>query len=154
MSHSCERRWVSSIQARAVLKDRLHHAFEHGIENHAGFLGVAVGEQLHRALEVGKQHGDLLAFAFERGLGGEDLLGEVLGGITRWRSELLRRRGGHADGMRALGTEFRGGRDERAAVRTGPLEGRGAFLAELSTSAVIVVAAGALHDGAVRLCRK
>ena len=29
-------------------------------------LDVAVGEELHRALEVGEEHGDLLALAFER----------------------------------------------------------------------------------------
>ena len=35
----------------------------------------------HRALEVGEEHGDLLALAFEGALGGEDLLGKVLGGV-------------------------------------------------------------------------
>jgi hypothetical protein len=43
--------------------DGLHHAFEHGIEKLARLLGIAVGEQLHRALEVGEQNGDLLALA-------------------------------------------------------------------------------------------
>ena len=56
----------------------LHHALEDRVEELARLLGIAVGEQLHRALEVGEQHRDLLALAFERGLGGEDLLGEVL----------------------------------------------------------------------------
>ena len=32
-----------------------------------------------RALEVGKEHGDLLALAFERAAGADDPLGEVLG---------------------------------------------------------------------------
>ena len=39
-----------------------------GIEELPGLLGVAVGQQLHRALEVGKEHGDLLAFAFQGSL--------------------------------------------------------------------------------------
>ena len=43
----------------------LHHALEHGVEELARLLGVAVGEQLHRALEVGEEHGDLLALAFQ-----------------------------------------------------------------------------------------
>jgi hypothetical protein len=48
--------------------DRLHHELEHRIENLARFLGIAVGEQLHRAFEVGEQDGHLLAFAFQRRL--------------------------------------------------------------------------------------
>ena len=69
------------VDGALVAVDRLHHVLEHGVEELARLLGVAVGEQLHRALEVGEEHGDLLALAFERGLGGEDLLGEMLGGV-------------------------------------------------------------------------
>jgi hypothetical protein len=52
-----------------------HQAFEHRVENCTRLLGVAVGEQLHGALQIGKQHGDLLALAFEGGFGGENFLG-------------------------------------------------------------------------------
>ena len=45
------------------------------------FLGVAVGQELHGALQVGKEHRDLLAFAFEGTAGGEDLLRQVGGGV-------------------------------------------------------------------------
>ena len=69
------------IDGALVTVHGLHHVLEHGVEKLARLLGVAVGEQLHRALEVGEQHGDLLALAFEGGLRGEDLLGEVLGGV-------------------------------------------------------------------------
>jgi hypothetical protein len=54
---------------------------EHGIKKFAGLLGIAVGEKFHRALEVGEEDRHLLALTFERCLGGEDLLGEVLGGV-------------------------------------------------------------------------
>jgi hypothetical protein len=56
--------------------------FEDQIEYLAGLLGVAVGEQLHRALEVSEEDRDLLALALQRGLGREDLLGEVLGRVA------------------------------------------------------------------------
>ena len=69
------------VHGALVAVDGLHHVLEHGIEELARLLGIAVGEQLHRALEVGEEHGDLLALALERRLGGEDLLGEVLGGV-------------------------------------------------------------------------
>jgi len=67
--------------------DRLHHPFKDGIEDLARLLGITVGEQLHRALEVGEKDGHLLALAFERGLGSEDLLGEVLGSVGLGRCE-------------------------------------------------------------------
>jgi hypothetical protein len=54
---------------------RVHHQREDGIEELARVLGVPVGEQCHGAFQVGKEHGDLLALAFEGGLGGEDFLG-------------------------------------------------------------------------------
>jgi hypothetical protein len=41
--------------------------------------------QLHGALQIGEEHRDLLALAFESGLGDEDLLGQVLGGVGRGR---------------------------------------------------------------------
>jgi hypothetical protein len=63
--------------------DSLHHAFEDRIEDLPRLFGIAVREQLHRALEVGEQHGDLLALSFEGGLGGDDFLSEVLCGVGR-----------------------------------------------------------------------
>jgi len=47
---------------------------------------VAIGEQLHRPLEIGEEHGHLLALTFQRGFRGEDPFGEML------RSVGLRRR--------------------------------------------------------------
>jgi hypothetical protein len=61
---------------------RVHHPLEHWIEDLTRLLGIAVGEQLHRAFEVSKQHCDLFALAFEGRLGGENLLGEVHGRIV------------------------------------------------------------------------
>ena len=69
----------------------LHHAFQHGIEELPGLLRVTVGEEFHGALEVGKQHGDLLALAFEGAAGGENLLGEIGGGVGERRLRRCRR---------------------------------------------------------------
>jgi hypothetical protein len=66
------------VDGALVPVNGLHHAFEDRIEQLARLLGVAVGKQFHRALEVGEEHGHLLALAFQRGLRGEDSLGEVL----------------------------------------------------------------------------
>ena len=47
---------------------RFHHPFENRVEKLPRLLGIAVGEQLHRALQVGEEYGDLLALAFQGGL--------------------------------------------------------------------------------------
>ena len=60
-----------------------HHALEHRVEELPGLLGIAVGQQFHRALEVGKQHRDLLALAFQGAAGGQDLLGQIGRGVGR-----------------------------------------------------------------------
>jgi hypothetical protein len=67
--------------------DGLHHALEDGVEELARLFGIAVGEELHGALEVGEEDGDLLALAFQSGFGGEDLFGQVLGGVLLWGGE-------------------------------------------------------------------
>ena len=48
-----------------VAVDGVHHALEDGVEELPGLLGVAVPDQLGRALDIGEQDGDLLALAFE-----------------------------------------------------------------------------------------
>ena len=80
------------VHRALVAVDRLHHALEHGVEQLARLLGIAVSEKLHRALEIREEDGHLLALALQCGLGGEDLLGEVLRRI-RVRSGELRGRG-------------------------------------------------------------
>ena len=69
------------VDGALVAVDGLHHPLEDRVEELARLLGVTVGEQLHRALEVGEEDRDLLALALQGGLRGEDLLGEVLRGV-------------------------------------------------------------------------
>ena len=58
-----------------------HHALEDRIEELARLLRVAIGQQLHRAFEIGKEDRYLLAFPFEGALGGQDLLCQICGRI-------------------------------------------------------------------------
>jgi hypothetical protein len=53
------------IDRALVAMHRRHHAFQDGIEELPGLFRVAVGQQFHGAFEIGKQHGDLLALAFQ-----------------------------------------------------------------------------------------
>ena len=55
------------IDRALIAVDGVHHAVQGRIEQLPGVLGVAVRQEFHRAFEVGKQHGDLLALAFEGG---------------------------------------------------------------------------------------
>ena len=54
------------VHGALVVMDRLHHPLERRVEELAGLLGISIRQQLHRALEVGEEDGDLLALAFER----------------------------------------------------------------------------------------
>jgi hypothetical protein len=56
----------------------LHHVLKDRVEDLARFLGIAIGEELHRALEVGEEHGDLLALALESGFRGQNAFRKVL----------------------------------------------------------------------------
>ena len=67
------------------------------VEERLGRFGVEVADQLRRALEVGKQHGDLLALAFQGAFGGEDLLRQIGWGVREWC--------GSGDSMGAEGDE-------------------------------------------------
>jgi hypothetical protein len=62
----------------------LHHPLEHGVEELSRVLWITVGEQLHRALEVGEEDGDLLTLALERALRGQNLLGEMPRRVGLW----------------------------------------------------------------------
>ena len=95
------------VDGAFVVMDGFHHPLEHGVKDLARFLGVTVGEQLHRTLEVSEEHGHLLALALKRGLRSQDPLGEVLGGVT----------GGNWAGR------SRAPRQSRAARATEPLAG-------------------------------
>jgi hypothetical protein len=87
--------YTASDRGALVVMDGFHHLLQDRIENPARLFSVAVGKQLHRALEVGEQHSHLLALAFEGRLGGEDAFGKVLGGVGVRGAEtrLGRRRG-------------------------------------------------------------
>jgi hypothetical protein len=85
--------------------DSFHHQLEDGIQDLARLLRIAVGQQLHRAFEVGKEDGDLFAFSLQRRSGRQDLLGEVLGGIAVRRPQRGARAGGNgmSTGVAELG---------------------------------------------------
>ena len=65
------------VDRALVLMDGRHHALQHRVEEVAGLLRVAVGQQLHQGLQVGEQDGDLLALACQGGAGRENLFGQV-----------------------------------------------------------------------------
>jgi len=124
----------------------VHHVVEHRVEDLPGFLGIAVGQELHRALEIGEEDRHLLPFTFERALGGEDPLGEVLGGIGVWREEAGRL--GWFQRSRTLSAEFVAGRIGRPARRADGLERRRALPAEAHAHRVLSLAPKTFHGAA------
>jgi hypothetical protein len=134
------------IDGALIAVNRLHHAFEDGVEEFARLLGVAVGEQLHRALEVGEENRDLLPLAFEGDLGGEDPLGEVLGGVAIRGGEFRCRCAWAQEGA-ALPTELLRGSIRRLAGRTDGCKACPTVPAEFQASGVLAFATGTPHAG-------
>src|SRR4029453_496053 len=99
------------------------------------FFGITVPEQLHRAFEVCEEHRDLLAFAFERGLGGEDLLRGVPGRVGVRRGEA--RLSGLGERRGALAAELVRRRVGGSARRADGGERRGALAAESRSGGVL-----------------
>ncbi len=81
----------------------VHHVVQGRVQELLGRFGVEVADQLGGAFEVGKQHGDLLALAFQGAAGGEDFLGEIGRGVGQRRPVLVAG-GGPRAGTRSLGT--------------------------------------------------
>ncbi len=80
------------VDRALVAMDRLHHRLDHGVEELARLLGIAVGQELEGALHVGEEHGDLLALVRERAARGADPFGEVARRIDVRRGEARRGR--------------------------------------------------------------
>src|SRR6266542_705206 len=120
-----------------------HHVLDHSVKKFARFFGITVGEQLHRAFHIGKQHRDLLAFSFERTFRVENLFGEVFW-CVHFRSDKTGR-DRSADWMRALGAELCSCGKLIAAVRAGARQRRRAFFAELRLRSVLKLALRTLH---------
>src|SRR5262249_16510151 len=126
------------VHGALVVVDGLHHVFENGIEKLPRLLGIAIGEQLHRPLEIGEEYRDLLSLALERGLRRQDLLGEVLRSIglgirEAWLSGLIER-------CRTLATELVSSRVSRSARRARGPEQRRALAAESCSGRVLSLA--------------
>jgi hypothetical protein len=133
------------IHRALVAVDGFHHELEHRIEELARVLGITVAQELHRALEIGEEHGDLLALALEHALGREDLLGQVLGRVRARGSEAGLSAGRSAHGMRTLQTEL-GGRGELATAVCAPSRERSrALQAELRPRGILSLASRARH---------
>jgi hypothetical protein len=134
------------VDGALVAMNRLHHQFEHGVEDLACLLGVTVGEQLHRALEVGEENGDLLALSFQRLPGREDLLGQVLRCVSLRRSEArYRRRRSRCQCCAATIAEFAPGLDLCPAARANRRECRATLTTETGAVAVICLAPKTPH---------
>ena len=87
----------------------VHHVVEGRIEELLGGFGIEAPDQFRRVFEVGKQHRDLLALAFEGTAGGEDFLRQMPGGIDLGSGRGhcgLYREGSGAQMLSALGAEF------------------------------------------------
>src|SRR5262249_34128912 len=122
---------------------RLHHTLEYGVEDLSRFFRIAVGQELHGALEVGEEHRDLLALAFKSGPRRKNLPSEVLGGIGLRRRERL---GLTRNGLPALKAELRAGGQLGLTLGTDRRQTSSALQTELGLDRVFVLAPRTLHE--------
>jgi hypothetical protein len=135
------------VHRALVAVDRLHHELEDGIENLPCLLGITIGEQLHRPFEVGEEHGDLLALAFQGALRGQDLLGQMFRRVGLRGADLRRRDRRRREQRRAASTaELLAGLVREHAGGAGARERRPAFCTEAAALAVLGPAARAKHQ--------
>jgi hypothetical protein len=106
---------------------------------------VAVGEELHRALQVREQHSDLLALAFKGSPGGKDPLGEVFGSVSLGGGR--RTCGGTASGygLAAFETEPGTARQFCAAGAAGQCEAGSAAETEPGMGRILLLTPRAFH---------
>ena len=135
------------VHGALVAVDGLHHALEDRVEELARLLGIAVGQELHRPLEVREEDGDLLALAFQGGLGGEDLLGQVLGGVRLRGGRMNRGRGASGYGLAALEAEARAPGKLCATGAARKREAGSTAEAEPGVGRVVLLAPGTRHGG-------
>jgi hypothetical protein len=95
------------VDRALVPVDRVHHVLEDGVQDPPGLFRVALGQQLHRALEVGEEDSDDLALALERVARGEDLFGEPRRCVRVGRGESRRLPARTRRQCPTLGTESR-----------------------------------------------
>ena len=72
------------VHRALIAVHRGHQVLQDRVEDLPGFLGVTIGDQLQGALQVGKQHRDLLAFAFQVAARRQNLLGQVRWRVGEW----------------------------------------------------------------------
>src|SRR5262249_28286198 len=117
---------------------------EEAVHDAVPLLEIEALREVHGALDVGEEDGDLLSLTLEGGLRGEDLLSQVLRGVGAGISvDLVRRR--RRQRMPARRAELGRRADGVAAARAAAGHRRPTLLAELRGRAVLVLATSTPH---------
>ncbi len=69
------------VHRALVAMDSLHHDMDCRLQELLSGFGVEVLDQLGRVLDVGEKDSNLLALALQGTTGGQDLVGQKLGGV-------------------------------------------------------------------------
>ena len=133
-----------------------HQALQHRVEELARLLGIAIGQQLHRAFEIGKEDRHLLAFPFDGALGGQDLLCQICGRIGNevaligghpWPGNMCRCSGpGSYQAMTTRPAKPHAGADGRTALWASGRQGGSALFAKPVLGRILNLTARATHS--------
>ena len=132
------------VHRALVAVDLGQHELERALHQRVHVLGVEPRRERGEAGDVHEEDGDLLALALEGGLGGEDAVGEVLGGVRAG----LAKSAGAAVRRQAARSEDRTGRRAGSSVPQAGARGdeaRATARAEPRARGTVLPAPGAFH---------
>ena len=129
-----------------VLVDLIHEDLEASVHDPVDLLGVELLGDGSEVCHVGKEDGDELALAFDGAPGGENLLGEELGGVGLWVGVIEESSGlGGSEGLAATTAELIIGEILETALRTRQDEFCAAGFTELPCLRILNATLRAFH---------
>jgi hypothetical protein len=113
-----------------------------------GLFRIKARDQLRGAFDIGEQHGDLLALAFQVTTRGQNFLSQVFGGVG-CRGDNLGRHGGlRTNRLSAFEAEFGARRQLNVALSARQPQTAAALQAKFRPRRIVLLALRALHTGA------
>jgi hypothetical protein len=126
----------------------LHHGVQGWVKEPPGLFRIKARDQLRGALNIGKQHGDLLALALQVATRGQNFLSQMFGGVGCRGYKLGRHGGPRPDWLPAFEAEFGARRQRNVALSARQHQTAAALQAKLRLRRIVLLALRALHTGA------
>jgi hypothetical protein len=136
------------VHRALVAVHRLHHGVQGGVEELTRLFGIKTLDELRGTLDIGKQHSDLLALAFQVATRRQNFLREVFGSVCLRRYEAGWCSGSSLHRLPAFEAKLGARRQLSATPGTRQHQTGAALQAELRLRRIFLLALEALHTEA------